>query len=129
MIKECEPTVNPKSIVCDFEIAAFTAIKKIFPNVKLKECFFHLNQSMQKHILASGLSFRENNDSQFCLQVKMILALAFVPVEHIDSYLDVLANELSPEYMPIFNWLEDNYIGRLNRRRKRRRAPLFPIEM
>ncbi|XP_038653015.1 uncharacterized protein LOC119965989 [Scyliorhinus canicula] len=27
MIKEIEPTVNPKSILCDFELAAFSAIK------------------------------------------------------------------------------------------------------
>ena len=46
LIKECEPTVNPKSIVWDFEIAAFTAIKKIFPNIELKGCFFHLSQNM-----------------------------------------------------------------------------------
>ena len=84
---------------------------------------------MQKHILALGLSSCHNNDSQFSLQVKMILALAFVSVEHIDSYLDVLADELSPEHIPILNWFEDNYIGWLNRHGNRRRASLFPIEM
>ncbi|XP_068204653.1 uncharacterized protein [Palaemon carinicauda] len=129
MIKECQPTVNPKSVVCDFEIAAFLAIKENFPQVELKGCFFHFSQNMQKHIAALGLSSRYNNDSQFSLQVKMILALAFVPVNHIDSYIDVLADELSPEHVPILNWLEDNYIGRLNRRGNSRRAPLFPLEM
>ena len=70
--------------------------------------------------MASGLSSRYNNDSQFSSQVKMILPLAFVPIEHIDSYLDVLADELSPEHIPILNWLE---------RGNRKRASLFPIEM
>ena len=129
MIKECEPTVNPKSIICDFEIAAFLAIKENFPHVEVKGCFFHLSQNMQKHIASLGLSSRYNNDSQFSLKVNMILALAFVPVEHIDSYIDVLSDELSPEHMPVLNWLEDNYIGRLNRGGNCRRAPLFPMEM
>ena len=59
----------------------------------------------------------------------MILALSFVPVEHIDSYIDVLSDELSPEHMPVLNWLEDNYIGCLNTRANSRRAPLFPMEV
>ena len=54
MLKECVPTINPKSIICDFEVAAFSALQEIFPQVEIKGCFFHLSQNMQKKLASSG---------------------------------------------------------------------------
>lgn len=129
LIKECHPYVNPGSIICDYELAAFSAMKEIFPDVEIKGCFFHLSQNMQKHIGTLGLTNLYNNNIDFCLNAKMILALAFVPIERIDDYLDSLSENLSEEHIPLLNWLEDSYIGRMNRRGNNRRSPIFPPEM
>ncbi|XP_076039036.1 uncharacterized protein LOC143024139 [Oratosquilla oratoria] len=40
MLKDLEPTLSPTSIICDFEHAAFTAMKEVFPEVEIKGCFF-----------------------------------------------------------------------------------------
>jgi hypothetical protein len=38
ILKMLEPDLNSESIACDFELAAFTAIKNTFPNVKIFGC-------------------------------------------------------------------------------------------
>lgn len=42
MLKGVERTLNPTSIICNFEQAPFRAMKKAFPEVEIKGCFFHL---------------------------------------------------------------------------------------
>ena len=37
-------------------------------------------------------------------------------------------NGLDAELQPVLDWLEDNYVGRLNRN-GRRRTPIFPVRM
>jgi len=40
-----------------------------------------------------------------------------------------LSDNLPNYVQPIFDWFEDNYVGRMNRRGNGRRQPLFPHEM
>ncbi|XP_076039035.1 uncharacterized protein LOC143024138, partial [Oratosquilla oratoria] len=129
MLKDLEPTLSPTSIICDFEHAAFTAMKEVFPEVEIKGCFFHLSQNMHRKITAMGYTSMYNNDASFALRAKMILSLAFVPLAHIDTYVDALSVDINEELATLLNWFEDNYIGRPNRRGNGRRPPLFPPEM
>ncbi|CAI6358531.1 unnamed protein product [Macrosiphum euphorbiae] len=50
MLKTLEPDLNPDSISCDFELAAFTAIKDAFPNVQIFGCYFHLCQNFRSKL-------------------------------------------------------------------------------
>ena len=59
----------------------------------------------------------------------MIIALAFVPLEKMDEYMDTLAAVLPDELIALFHWFEDNYIGRQNRRRNARMNPIFAPEI
>ena len=61
----------------------------------------------------------------------MVVSLAFVPIDSIDAACDVLNDAqtgLVAELQPIVDWMEDNYIGRLNRNGTRRN-PVFPVRM
>jgi len=91
--------------------------------------FFHLAQNMQKHLARLGFTSLYNTDPNFALKAKMIIALAFVPLNKIDEYLDALATDLQQELQGLLNWFEDTYVGRQNRRGNGRRAPLFPPEI
>ncbi|XP_068227883.1 protein FAM200C-like [Palaemon carinicauda] len=40
----------------------------------------------------------------------MIVALSFVPISHMDVYIDALAQYLPDELQPLLNWVEDDYV-------------------
>ena len=129
LLKESEPDLKPTSIVCDFEQAAHSAMRDSFPGIQIQGCFFHLSQNMHKHLDRLGFTSLYNADPDFALKAKMIFALAFVPLDKIDEYLDALSTELPEELQDLLNWFEDNYVGRQNRRGNGRRAPLFHPEI
>jgi len=59
----------------------------------------------------------------------MIIAIAFVPIPKIDeafsALMDAFPDEFRDELQNIADWLEDYYLGRLQRS-GHRRSPLFP---
>ncbi|XP_068247635.1 uncharacterized protein [Palaemon carinicauda] len=129
MVKSLVPNLRPECIHCDFEQAAIGAMTECFPGVQIKGCFFHLAQSMQRHIAAVGATRQYNNDTDFALKAKMILALAFVPHCDLDIYTEALSDFLPEELISILYWFEYDYIGIYNRRSRRRRPPLYPHDM
>ncbi|XP_064089232.1 uncharacterized protein LOC135203434 [Macrobrachium nipponense] len=129
MVKSLVPNVRPQCIHCDFEQAAIGAMRKCFPGVKIRGCFFHLAQSMHRHIAAVGASRQYNTEPDFALKAKMILALTFVPHRDLGIYTEALADFLPQELLPILDWFEFTYIGIYTRRGSYRRAPLFPHDM
>ena len=56
----------------------------------------------------------------------MLLALSFVPPDDVAECFDELNDNHPAELAPVYDYCEDNYIGRL-RSRRRRAAPTFPI--
>ena len=62
------------------------------------------------------------------MALKMLLALAFLPVDEVSDAFDELVADFPPEIMPLVNYFEDNYVGRRNRLGDRRQ-PLFPVDM
>lgn len=67
---------------------------------------------MKKKIAEEGLTQRYNNEPEFALQARMVVAIAFVPLHAIDQAIDALADHVPAELQPVINWFEDNYIGK-----------------
>uniref|UniRef100_A0A2C9LH34 MULE transposase domain-containing protein n=1 Tax=Biomphalaria glabrata TaxID=6526 RepID=A0A2C9LH34_BIOGL len=124
-VKELWPDLNPSSVSMDFEQAAIGALQSTYPLCAIHGCLFHLTKNMRKKLADENLLSMYNNDPEFALAARMIVALAFVPIEDLDMAVETLANELPLHLTPIINWFEDTSIGRLNRSRTRRCA-LFP---
>lgn len=129
MLKELDPSLAPNHISCDFELAAVNAFRDAFPTANLSGCFFHLVKNIKKKLGELHLLAQYNNDADFCLKVRMISSLAFIPVDDLDNCVDILADELPPELQPLLEWFEDVYIGRPNRRGNGRRPPLFSPDL
>lgn len=126
MLHETWPNLHPTAINLDFEIALIDSARIAYPNANINGCLFHLTRNMRLKLTSEGLTRRYNTEPTFSLQCRMIVALAFVPVHGLVSAFDALAQELPVELNPILDWLEDNYIGRLNRDGTRRTARFPP---
>jgi len=129
MSKTLEPDLNPDSISCDFELATFTAIKDAFPNVQIFGCYFHLCQNFRSKLGELHLISRYKNEQEFCIHVKSIIALAFVPISDLDDALDIVLESLPEELIDLLDWFEDFYIGRKNRSCEGRRPTRFSLAM
>ena len=125
------PNLQPVSIAMDYEIAAFQEAQTAFSNVQIFGCLFHLTRNMKNKLTDEQLLGRYNTDADFALQAWMVVSLAFVPIDSIDAACDVLNDAqtgLVAVLQPIVDWMEDNYIGRLNRNGTRRN-PVFSVHM
>lgn len=130
------PDFKPKYIISDFEIGAINAIVKFLPDSTVHGCFFHLCQSVWRHIQSVGLQERYVSDAQFAVNVRQLLALAFVPPEDIVRFFnDMCATEFwmekdddedSMKLQKVLHYFECTYIGELTRLGKRRTVQFPP---
>lgn len=78
-----EPLLQPKRVMIDFEMAAIQSIKKSFPESEINCCHFHLTKNIWKKIQEVGLQTPYGNDVEFAVHLRMLAALAFVPVHKV----------------------------------------------
>ncbi|XP_003738220.1 uncharacterized protein LOC100898192 [Galendromus occidentalis] len=128
MIRSLDESIEPETISCDYELAAINSIREVFPNANIAGCYFHLMQNLKKHVNTSGLTTKYRNDPEFASYAKMIGALAYVPPQDVEKAFELLSEESPAELEPLLNYFEDTYLGRPDRR-GRRRNPRFPISI
>ncbi|KAG4076846.1 hypothetical protein HA402_006556 [Bradysia odoriphaga] len=131
------PDCNPKYIITDFETGAINAAKKYFPRAKFHACFFHLCQSVWRHIQHLGLQTRYMSDPDYAKNVRQLLALAFVPPADItDRFIQLCRTPFWEEnddpdngkLQDLLQYFESTYIGSVGRNGKRK-AVQFPPEI
>jgi len=126
-ILELHPSLNPATIMADFEKASLNACATVFPGARLVGCFFHLGQCLWRKVQDCHLAEAYRDDENIRVYVKMILVLSFVPVLDVAAAFDELVDSSPPELAPLHDYWEDNYVGR--QRRNRRGTPRFPISL
>lgn len=120
--------LHPTSVVTDFELASFNAVRTAFPHVVIVGCFFHFSQCIFRKLQQCGLQ-SDNREQDFNLFIRMLVALAFVPVNDVVDSFETLLEAHAPERAQcIIDYFEDTFIGRLTRRNARRQ-PIFPLDM
>ena len=132
ILKDKRPDCDPENVTLDFEKSAINAFMTVYPDANINGCFFHLSQSIWRKIQITGLSNSYISDANCRLYCKMLAALAFLnPDEVIDAFEELNEDlerlQLDEEMQILYDYFEDTYIGR--RQRRGRRIPLFPIEL
>ena len=104
---------RPEKIMTDFEKAIINACEQIFPGVQITCCFFHLGQSVYRHVQASGLQVAYNNpkDRTIKIYVHMMLSLAFVPVKDVRRVFSQLKDDAPEELEDVLDYFEKTYIS------------------
>jgi hypothetical protein len=126
-ITELKPTLNPESIMADFEKACHNAVTHVFPAAQLVGCLFHLGQCLWRKVQEVHLTAAYRDDDRLRLYVKMLLALSFVPSADVPAAFDTLVENSPNEMNDLIDYWEDSYIGR--QRRHRRAEPRFPVRV
>lgn len=84
---------NPPQILTDFELGLINKLPVLFPNARLRGCYFHHTQCIWRRVQSLGLTtdYRDNPDVRSF--VRQLMALAFLPV---------------PIVRPMFSFLEEH---------------------
>ncbi|XP_063994399.1 uncharacterized protein LOC135171755 [Diachasmimorpha longicaudata] len=125
MIKELWPQFNPNNISIDYELAAHNSIGQKFSEANIFGCLFHLTKNVKLKLGEEGLIKHYNNEPEFAVWARMIPALAFIPMSHIETAIETLYDILPDALHPVLQYFEDTYMGPM-RRNKRGRARFPP---
>ena len=121
---------EPGTIVSDFELAIINASRHVFPRSQIRCCFFHLGQSVYRHVQHEGLQGRyQEENGEIRKATHMLLALAFVPLADQAEAFRLLEEEVPVDFLPIMRYFDRPYLrGRRARGRRAAVRPRFPPE-
>ncbi|KAG0442421.1 hypothetical protein DMUE_0280 [Dictyocoela muelleri] len=104
-----------KSIVIDFEIASYNALKRYFTNSNLYGCNFHLGQIVWRRIQSLKFSKSVIDNFNIKLQVKMMLALSFVPSSEVyivaARLKTFIIQQKCEDMLALFEWFQAEYLS------------------
>ncbi|KRX61938.1 hypothetical protein T09_7242 [Trichinella sp. T9] len=83
--------LEPAKFVCDFETALIPAIQGNFPNTRVQGCFFHFCQAVLQ-------------------QVKMLMALAFLPVHLVPAGFEIINVGTSGQLEALFQYFQQEWL-------------------
>jgi hypothetical protein len=122
---------SPRICITDFELGLQSAIRNTWPNVQLQGCFFHLCQGIWRKTQEVGLAGEYATNENLRNQIKVLSALAFLPVGEVAHTFDDIFTDLSDDthagLEEIYTFFETTYVGRRPARGPRRR-PRFSID-
>ena len=104
--------LQPETILTNFELASIQAIQERFPEAAISRCFFHLGQSLWRHVQVSELYHFYANDDDIRANIKSLLALAFLPVNDVSNAFDELVVSLFDEFQVVASYFENTYVRR-----------------
>ena len=114
---------SPVSVLTDFEMGAVSAMRAVHPNTTQKGCLFHLSQSVYRKVQASGLQGIYLEDEAFRTNVRMLPALAFVPLNDVENAFMAVSAAWGGRGRDVLTYFEETYIGQL--RAGHREQPMF----
>ena len=108
-LKALGPTLSPRTIMTDFERAAINAFRAVFPDSDQQGCFFLFSQCLFRSIQSDSLQQLYESDAGFALKMRMIAAIAFVPVaDVVTSFEHLIDNTDFPEEaQSVLDYFED----------------------
>ena len=105
--------LKPKSIITDFEVASRKSAKSFFP-------FAAMQFPFESNIIKKKTKYA--SDENLNLHMRLINALAFLPVDEISAYFKNLKQILDHEEIKIANWFDANYInGKITKNKRCKR--------
>ena len=106
---EKELILNPTKLMCDFEAGLIPALRTHFPNSAVKGCYFHHTKALWAHVQDYGLVPDYNSDRHVKKVVRLLMALAFLPVLLVRPNFIVIEGSTTVQDSPKLQQLCDYY--------------------
>lgn len=110
--------LEPTLIITDMEKALLNGLVKNFRHCRSELCLFHFGQAIWRRLNELGLSNKYKNDIEFKEAIKMIIYLAFVPVEDVVKiYIMIKSMQVYKgdyKIQELVKYFERNFIGKWN---------------
>ena len=90
VLRGARDNLNPESLLVEFELAALNALRVTFPDTALQGCLYHLSQCVYRHVQDAGLQAQCAAFDALSLATRMLVAIAFVPVNDIIDSFELL---------------------------------------
>lgn len=136
VLKRLEPTRNPTDITVDFEMAVMNAIRKHFELAEIHGCYFHFGQNIWRKVQEVGLQSEYAKNADFALQIRLLIALAYVPPESVfESYEELIDTEFYAEdtvskhseaIKALLAYFQNTYVYRVSRKGTQEKAMYEP---
>ncbi|XP_065677294.1 uncharacterized protein LOC136092698 [Hydra vulgaris] len=94
-IKELSSDFQPRISMADYEAAIGSALKVVFPEIRLTSCRFHYGQAILRKIKAVGLQSEYINNSAIKRRGRKFVAMCLLPCVLIRAEVDLLKTEMS----------------------------------
>jgi hypothetical protein len=102
--------LQPTVILSDFESGLFPAVRNCFPNALHKGCHFHMCQAIYRQIQSLGLVQAFNQRAEIKLQVRQLMALAFLPVAIVRITFYLLEQQCDPVLQSLFAYFIQQWL-------------------
>lgn len=101
--------MNISSYKCDYEIAAINAIREVYPEIKVKGCYYHFLNAVFR--MSKKLNFNETHLGRKITQLCTSLALLppnLIPEAYLAIYEIAPETEVSQKFLDYFNnqWIQ-----------------------
>ena len=106
---EKELILDPTKLMCDFEAGLIPALRKHFPNSAVKGCYFHHTKALWAQVQDYGLVPDYNSDRHVKKVVRLLMALAFLPVLLVRPNFLVIEGSTTVQDSPKLQQLCDYY--------------------
>lgn len=87
---------RPKSVMCDFEPALRSALPKVWENITVNGCFFHMSKALKKNAARFpelSTKIRDKKTIHY-RTLKMFMRLSLLPIDKIDAGLEALISHI-----------------------------------
>lgn len=120
---------QPESILVDFESATLKSIKTNFPNAHpigncscdflftniylffKTGCLFHMGQCLWRELRTLGFQNKYTDNDKFRMNVKKLMALAFMPVSDVIKGYVAIVDDFDEEEYPLLDYFERVWVG------------------
>ncbi|XP_070497143.1 uncharacterized protein [Chironomus tepperi] len=113
----------PSSAMCDYEKGLRNALVKVWPEIAVKGCLFHMTKALrQKARNMKELSTKIKRGTMHHKTLLMFSRLALLPLNRIDAGLAALKNFISSNYAlkkdfgRFIEYFDRNWMGRYNKK-------------